>query len=82
MSTLIRILARHLRFAPAHKQADNASLELKPAEWPVELVLIANDMGREAYLSYNKIHTILAPAIRAICRLKPEEIIFSPQPLY
>ncbi len=67
-----------MRFVPAHKQADNASLELKPAKWLVELALIVNDMGREAYLSYNKIHTILAPAIRAICRLKPEELFFSP----
>jgi hypothetical protein len=63
MSTLIRIPAGHMRFVPPHKQADDASMELKPAKWPVELVLIANDMGREAYLNNNKIQTILAPAI-------------------
>jgi len=44
-----------MRFVLAKKQADDASIELKPAKWPVELVLIANDMGREAYLTTNKI---------------------------
>ena len=52
-----------MRFVPTHKQADDASMELKPAKWPIELVINANDMGREAYLSNNKIQTILAPAI-------------------
>ncbi len=63
MSTIICIPVGHMRFVPAHKQADDASLELKPAKWPVELVLIANDMGREAYLSNDMIQTILALAI-------------------
>ena len=44
MSTLIRIPVGHMRFVPAHKQAGDASMELKPAKWPIELVLIANDM--------------------------------------
>ena len=63
MSTLISIPAGHMRFVPAHKQADDAYMELTPSKWPVELVLIANDMGREAYLSNNMIQMILAPAI-------------------
>jgi len=82
MSSLIRIPARHMRVVPANKQVDDASMELKPAKWPVELVLIANDMGRETYLSNNRIHTILAPAIQATCRLKPEETVFFPPRLY
>jgi hypothetical protein len=52
-----------MRFFPASKQADDASMELKTAKWPVELVLIANNTGREAYLSTNRIQTIFAPAI-------------------
>ncbi len=82
MSTLIRIPSGHMRFVPAHKQTDDASMELKPTKWPVELVLIANALGREAYLDNSKIQTILAPAIQATCRLNPEETIFSPPPLY
>jgi len=31
MSTLVRIPAGHMRFVPPHKQADDASMELKPA---------------------------------------------------
>ncbi len=63
MSTLIQIPSGHMRFMPAHKQTDDESVELKPAKWPVELVLIANAMGREAYLSNQRIQTILSPAI-------------------
>ena len=63
MSTLIRIPTGHMRFIPAHKQSDDVSMALTPAKWPVELVLIANDKGREAYLNNNRIRTILAPAI-------------------
>ena len=82
MSTLLRIPTGHMRFIPAHKQADDESMELTPAKWPVELVLIANDLGREAYLDNNRIQTILAPAIQARCRLSPEETVFFPPPLY
>jgi hypothetical protein len=71
MFTLIRIPTGHMRFVPAHKQADDASMELTPAKWPVELVLIANDLGRDAYLENNRVRTILVPAIQATCRLTP-----------
>jgi hypothetical protein len=47
MSTLIRIPTGHMRFVPAEKQTDEPSMELTPAKWTVELVLIANDKGRE-----------------------------------
>ena len=50
MSTLIRISARHMRFVPAQKQSDEANLVLSPANLLVELVLIANDKGRERHL--------------------------------
>ena len=82
MSTPIRIPSGHMRFVPANKQADETSIELKPTKWPVELVLIANDMGREIYLDNERIQTILSPAIQTICRLKPEESTFFPPPLY
>ena len=42
MWTLIWIPAGHMRFVPAHKQSNEATLVLFPAKWPVELVLIAN----------------------------------------
>ena len=82
MSTLIRIPSGHMRFVPADKQTDETSMELKPAKWQVELVLIANDMGREVYLDNERIQTNLSPTIQAICRLKLEEIDFFPPPLY
>ena len=63
MSTLIRIPTGHMRFVPAEKQTDEPSMELRPAKWPVELVLIANDMGRDIYLDDGMIRIILSPAI-------------------
>ncbi len=53
-------------------------MELKPAKWLVELILIANELGREAYLDNDRIRNILSPAIQTICRLKPEDSIFFP----
>jgi hypothetical protein len=43
-------------------------------------VLIANEKRREAFLKHNRIQSILAPAIQAICCLTPAETIFFPTP--
>ncbi len=55
MTTLIHIRSGHMRFVPAEKQTDEPSMELKPGKWPVELVYITNDMGREVYLDNERI---------------------------
>ena len=81
MSTLISIPSGHMRFIPADKQADDESMELKPAKWPVELIIIANELGREAYLDEDRVRTILGPAIQSTCRLRPENTNFFPPPL-
>ena len=82
MSTLIRIPSGHMRFVPANKQTNDESMEPKPAKWPVvELILIANELGREAYLDNDMIRNIISLAIQTICRLKPEDTIFYPPPL-
>ena len=80
MSTLIRIPAGHMRFVPSHKQTDEDTPTLTPAKWPVEFVLIANSMGREAFLSHERIHRVLCPAIRATCALSHEQTKFFPNP--
>ena len=75
---LIRIPNGHMRFVPADKQTDDPSMVLKPAKWPVQLVLIANAKGRETYLDAERINNILSLAIQAICRLTPTEKTFFP----
>jgi len=45
LETLIRILAGHMRFVPAHKQSNNDTTSFSPATWPVEMVLISNEDG-------------------------------------
>ncbi len=72
MSTFIRIPAGHMRFVPAHKQSDEATLVLSLVKWPVEFVLIAIAKGRETFIYHDRIHQILSPAIQATCLLTPE----------
>ncbi len=65
MPTLICIPTGHMRFVLAQKHTDDSSMELKPAKWPVELVLIANETGRAALIDTDMTQTILAPTIQA-----------------
>ena len=60
MSTLIHIQPGHVRFVPAHRQTYEATADLSPAKWLLEIVLIANAKGREAFLSHGRIHAVLA----------------------
>ena len=76
MATLIRIPAGHMRFVPAHKQSDVANPRLSPAKWPVELVLIANEKGRETFICHDRIHRILSPTIQATCLLTTAQTLF------
>jgi len=61
MSTLIRNPAGHMHFVPAHKQSDETSPVLSPAKWPVELVYIANEKGRETFISHDRIRICSKP---------------------
>ena len=81
MITLITIPAGHMRFVPAHKQTNETNTALSPAKWPVEFVLIANHKGRESFMDSDRIHNIMAPAIKGTCRLPSETTpFFSPHP--
>ncbi len=52
-----------------------------PAKWPVELVLIANDKGRETFVFHDRIQQILSPAIQASCLLTAAQtLLFSSPP--
>ncbi len=62
-----------MHFVPAHKQADEATTDLSPAEWPMEFVLIANQKKRGASLCHDRIHSIPAPAIQTTYRLTPTQ---------
>jgi hypothetical protein len=72
MTTLISMPAGHMRFVPAHKQADEATVVLSPARWPVEFVLIANPKGRAAFMNHDIIRAILTPAHQAIYHMAPK----------
>ncbi len=78
MSTLIRIPAGHMRFVPAHKQSDETNPILSPAKWPVELVLIANEKGRETFICPDRIQQILSAAIQTTCFLTEAQTLFFP----
>ena len=76
MSNLIHILAGRMRSVPAHKQSDRATSDLSLAKWLVELVLIANGKGREAFLNHYRIQLILAPLSRQSAALYPRKHYF------
>ena len=69
METLVRLERGQLKFIPYNKQLDSALSPalLTPAEWPVELVVIANQGGREAFLDVTRLQHVLVPAIREAC---------------
>ncbi len=78
MSSLIRTPTGHMHFVPAHKQSDDTSSDLSLTKLLVEFVLIANEDGREAYLDYSRVTTILSPVIHGVCRITMAQTICLP----
>jgi len=68
-----------MRFVPTHRQLDNTTTTVPSAKWPVELVLISNEGGREQYLDPLMIHGILDRAIQNVCQITPALIKFFPR---
>ena len=92
METLLRLEKGHLKVIPHDKQLD-AALQpnlLTPADWPVEMIIIANKKGRDAFLDTHRLHRILVPALREVCQvpdqhhipLWPRAGIGNPQPSF
>ena len=69
MSTLVHIHVGHMHFVPAHRKSDNAASSLSLAKWPMEFVLISNEVDCEAFLNHDRINLIMAPTIEDTCRL-------------
>jgi len=82
MTTLIRIPTGHMHFVPAHRQSDDVTATLPPAKWPVELILISNEAGREKYLDHSRIHRILVPVIQVVCHMTPAQTMFFPPKIF
>jgi hypothetical protein len=76
IQTLIRIPAGHMRLVPGHQQDDRDSTTLPPAKWLVELIVISNEAGRQAYLDLVRVHTILAPTIQRVYNISPAQTVF------
>jgi len=68
-----------MQFEPAHRQSDDMTANLPPANLLIDLVLISNEAGREKYLDRAKIHKILAPAIHDVCHMPPALTKFFPR---
>jgi ribonuclease HI len=70
LTTLAHLPANQLKFIPSHKQLDkdlNLST-LRPADWPVDLIIIANEEGRQAYLHLDRLQNILIPGLQQACQ--------------
>ena len=78
LETLIQIPAGHMRLVPTHKYSDSDTTSLPTTKWPVELVLISNEEGRNQFVSRDRIHQILAPALRRTCQMTTDQLRFFP----
>ena len=78
-TTLIRTPTGHMRFVPTHRQSQNTTATLLSAKWPLEMILVSNEAGREQYLDQARIHWILAPVIQNICHMTPAITRFFPR---
>ena len=77
---LVHIQANQLKFVQTHKQLD-ADLDtslLRPADWPVEVVMVANEEGRQAYLHHDRLQHILIPGILQACQDPTQTITLFP----
>ncbi len=67
-----------MRFVPAKKQTNSDTTSLPPAKWPVELVLISKEEGRNQFVIMDRITQILAPALRIACHMMISQLRFFP----
>jgi hypothetical protein len=77
---LIHLQANQLKFVPTHKQLD-AHLDisrLRPADWPVDIVMVANKAGHQAYLNQDRLQHILIPGILQACQDPTQTITLFP----
>ena len=77
---LAHIPANQFKLVPTHKQLD-ADLDitlLKPATWPVDFVIIANEAGRQAYLDCDNLQHILVLGILQSCQNPTQAITLFP----
>ena len=61
LTILAHLSANQLKFFPAHKQLDNDLNipAIKPSDWSVDLIIIANEEERQAFLHHDRLHRIL-----------------------
>ena len=80
LTTLVHLPANQLKFVPTHTQLD-ADLDvpsLRAADWPVEIVLIANTEGYNKYLNTSRLHDTLIPGILRACHDTTQTITLFP----
>jgi hypothetical protein len=80
LTTLAHLPANQLKFIPSHKQLDkdlNLST-LRPANWPIDLSIIENEEGRQAYLHHDRLQNILIPGLQQACQDTNQTITLFP----
>jgi hypothetical protein len=81
---IANLQAHQLKFVPTHKQLD-ADLDitrLRHADWLVDVVMVANEEGRQAYLHYDRLQHILIPGILQSCQDPTQTILSFHKPIY
>ncbi len=81
LSILAHLQSHQLKFVPTHKQldADLDITQLRHVDWPVDVVMVANKEGRQAYLHHDRLQHILIPGILQSCQDLTQTITLFPQ---
>ncbi len=77
---LAHLQANQLKFIPTHKQLD-ADLDislLRPANWLVDIVIVANEAGRKSYLHHDSLQHTLIPGILQSCQDPTQTVTLFP----
>ena len=76
---LLRLSKGHLKLVPPEESLELTNPnKLRPTDWPLDLVVVANEGGRSKWLSAAALQEALVPAVRAVCQVPDQHVELFP----
>ena len=76
---LLRLSKGHLKLVPPEESLEVTNPnKLRPTDWPLDLVVVANEGGRSKWLSAAALQEALVPAVRAVCQVPDQHVELLP----
>ena len=80
---LLRLSKGHLKLVPPEEFLGLTNPnKLRPTDWPLDLVVVANAGGRSKWLSAAALQEALVPAARAVCQVPDQHVELFPPDVY